>query len=74
MEEKRVVLGLSGGVDSAAAALLLRRMGYRVLGVFLQGPGADPAPARRAAAELDIPLEIADIREEIGRASCRERV
>ena len=67
MEEKRVVLGLSGGVDSAAAALLLRRMGYRVLGVFLQGPGADPAPARRAAAELDIPLEIVDIREELER-------
>src|SRR5580704_14402087 len=61
----RVIVGLSGGVDSAVAALLLRDAGWQVHGLFMSNWEEDDAyctaaqdfqDARATAAELGIPL------------------
>ncbi len=36
MEQKTILVGLSGGVDSSVAVLLLKKQGYKVLGVFMK--------------------------------------
>lgn len=66
----KVVLGLSGGVDSAVAAHLLRESGLEVYGLYLDNglPGADAA--REAAASLSVPLTIIDSREAMEQYVC----
>ena len=61
---------LSGGVDSAVAAHLLRESGLEVYGLYLDNglPGADAA--REAAASLSVPLTIADSREAMEQYVC----
>ena len=67
-----IVLGLSGGVDSAVAAALLKGQGFAVTGLYLDigvgGTGAEEAAS--LAQQLKIPLEIADIRQELEEQVC----
>jgi tRNA-uridine 2-sulfurtransferase len=62
----RIVVGMSGGVDSSVAALLLRRAGYDVHGLYMSNweededgycsNAQDFQDARAVAAELEMPL------------------
>lgn len=70
MSAAHVIVGLSGGVDSAVSAWRLKEQGYRVSGLFMvnwtedeQGycsAAEDFQDARRVCEELDIPLHRVD--------------
>ena len=73
MTNPKVVVAMSGGVDSSVAAALLKQQGYQVIGMMLRlwsEPGKEDsnrcctpdsmAQARRVAARLDIPFYVVD--------------
>ncbi len=64
----KVVVGMSGGVDSSVAAYLLKQQGYQVIGVFMKNweeddtddycsAAEDMADAKSIADQLDIPFK-----------------
>lgn len=79
-DKKKVVVGLSGGVDSSVAAWLLKEQGYDVIGVTMQIWQEEDIctqeenggccglsaveDARRVAAQLDIPYYVMNFRGE----------
>lgn len=71
----KVFLGMSGGVDSAVSAYLLRQQGYEVIGVYMKNwsknlPGMkcpwaeDLADAKRVAVKLGIDFRVFDFEKE----------
>ena len=76
--KKKVVVGMSGGVDSSVAAYLLKEQGYDVIGVTMQIWQDDATEtaengccgisavddARRVAGQLDIPYYVMNFKNE----------
>lgn len=65
-QQDGVLLALSGGVDSAVTAHILRQQGFAVQGLFILFSNAHEAAlekARQAARELALPFHVADARE-----------
>lgn len=71
---KRVVVGMSGGVDSSVAALLLKQQGFEVVGLFMRNwndadvtledecPWIDDSrDAMLVAEQLNIPFQVIDL-------------
>lgn len=73
--KQKIVVGISGGVDSAVTALLLKQQGFEVIGVFMQNWEADRedphcsaaqdlSDARAVCDRLDIPLHTVNFAKE----------
>ncbi|HEY4518141.1 MAG TPA: tRNA 2-thiouridine(34) synthase MnmA [Candidatus Paceibacterota bacterium] len=77
-QSSKVMVGLSGGVDSAVSAALLKRAGAQVVGAFIKtwhpewmsdkcSWRAERRDAMRVAAHLDIPFITVDLEKEYKR-------
>lgn len=68
---KSVVLGLSGGVDSAVAAQCLLDRGFTVTGVYLDIGLGGQEDAETVATQLGIPFQVVNIQTRLEEKVCR---
>lgn len=66
----RIVLGFSGGVDSAVAAKLLAIAGWDVHCVYLETGSGEGEFARESAAKMGLPFDMIDARADLEREVC----
>ena len=59
---KRVLVGMSGGIDSTATCLMLQEQGYEIVGVTMRVWGDEPQDARELAVRMGIEHYVADER------------
>lgn len=73
--ETRIVVGMSGGVDSSVTALLLKQQGYDVIGIFMKNwddtdefgrctAEEDAEDVRRVCEQIDIPYYTVNFEKE----------
>lgn len=74
--KKKIVIAMSGGVDSSVAALLLKKQGFDLVGVFMKlwkepgrtvnrcGPSDSEKRARQVAKILNIPFRVFNLKKE----------
>ncbi len=72
MAREKVVLGLSGGVDSSVAALRLQKAGYEVYPLYLDIGLGGAESARETAARLGLSLAVRDVSGPLERHVCRK--